>query len=317
MVAVHLEKIMGTDRRYGVIPGMAIKVPCAACSTAPITLSGLQTVDAVALVAGDRCLVAGQTDQTTNGIYVVDTGTWTRDLDFDGQLDVVTGTLIKVNGGASNNGFWYVTTIGSVVIGTSNITFGRASTVLAVVSAFMQTVLPAVSAAAARALLGIDTVDTQIHAATTKATPVDADEFGFWDSVSAALRKLTWANLKTALLSTAMTWLKPQTAQALALTSSTTWDGSTYQSLTVDVNGSSFTVAAANAVPADKTYVGMFIKYTTTHAIAFTTGSAKSFSGVTSFVGTGTAGKYDHLVFRYDSGTDRFMLVGYTKDCAA
>ena len=124
-------------------------------------------------------------------------------------------------------------------------------------------------------------------------------------------------DLETAKTDVAQTFTKPQTAAALALTSSTTWDGETYQSLTVDVNGSSFTVAAADHVPADKTYVGMFIKYTTTHSIAFTTGSAKSFSGVTSFVGTATAGKYDHLVFRYDLASDRFMLVGYTKDCAA
>lgn len=38
-----------------------------------------------------------------------------------------------------------------------------------------------------------------IHAATDKATPVDADELGIWDSVSAALRKLTWANVKATL----------------------------------------------------------------------------------------------------------------------
>ena len=36
----------------------------------------------------------------------------------------------------------------------------------------------------------------EIRAATQKATPVDADEFGMWDSVSQALRKLTFANLK-------------------------------------------------------------------------------------------------------------------------
>ena len=33
-----------------------------------------------------------------------------------------------------------------------------------------------------------------------KRTPVDADEFGIWDSVSLALRKVTWANIKTLLL---------------------------------------------------------------------------------------------------------------------
>ncbi len=37
-----------------------------------------------------------------------------------------------------------------------------------------------------------------IHAAGTK-TPIDADEFGFWDSVSTLLKKATWGTLKTTL----------------------------------------------------------------------------------------------------------------------
>lgn len=40
-----------------------------------------------------------------------------------------------------------------------------------------------------------------IHAATSKPTPVDADELALWDSAVSALKKLTWANLKTALAS--------------------------------------------------------------------------------------------------------------------
>ncbi len=38
-----------------------------------------------------------------------------------------------------------------------------------------------------------------IHAATSKATPVDADELPLWDSVASALKKLTWSNLKATL----------------------------------------------------------------------------------------------------------------------
>jgi len=38
-----------------------------------------------------------------------------------------------------------------------------------------------------------------IHAATNKATPVDADEAGIWDSVSGLLNKVTWANIKATL----------------------------------------------------------------------------------------------------------------------
>jgi hypothetical protein len=38
-----------------------------------------------------------------------------------------------------------------------------------------------------------------IHAATAKTAFVDADEIGFWDSVSSGLRKITWANTKATL----------------------------------------------------------------------------------------------------------------------
>lgn len=38
---------------------------------------------------------------------------------------------------------------------------------------------------------------TLTHGLTTKASPADADEIGFWDSVASALKKLTFANLWT------------------------------------------------------------------------------------------------------------------------
>lgn len=39
----------------------------------------------------------------------------------------------------------------------------------------------------------------QIHNSPSKATPIDADEFGFWDSASGLLRKVSFANLKLSL----------------------------------------------------------------------------------------------------------------------
>lgn len=142
-----------TDRRYGLIGNTAIKVPCRACSTANITLSGEQTIDGVAVVTDDRVLVTAQTSSVNNGIYVADTGAWVRATDMDGTYDIVTGTLIKVNSGTANSGFWYVTTTGTPVIGTDAVDFAMASTVLAIVSAFMQTVLDDTDAAAARVTL--------------------------------------------------------------------------------------------------------------------------------------------------------------------
>lgn len=48
---------------------------------------------------------------------------------------------------------------------------------------------------------GAGDVAALIHAATSKTTPVDADEFGIVDSAASnVLKKLTWANLKATLL---------------------------------------------------------------------------------------------------------------------
>lgn len=62
-----------------------------------------------------------------------------------------------------------------------------------------------------------------IHAATTKATPVDADEFGFLDSAASwVIKKFTWANLKATLLGTVMTWTKAQRGAVTGLTDAAT-----------------------------------------------------------------------------------------------
>lgn len=118
---------VSTDRRQGVNSSAAIKVPCRAATTAAITLSGEQTIDGVACVTGDRVLVKDQTDTTTNAIYNVDTGTWTRALDFNGAYDVKNGTLCYVNtGGAMNGGGWFIVScVDPVIIGTTAITFSR------------------------------------------------------------------------------------------------------------------------------------------------------------------------------------------------
>jgi len=86
------------DRFNGVIASLAIKAPCKAVSdTANILLEGEQTVDTIAVLAGDRVLVAAQTDSVENGIYNVRTSAWERAADFDGNRDVAKGTIVNVN----------------------------------------------------------------------------------------------------------------------------------------------------------------------------------------------------------------------------
>lgn len=111
------------DRLANASSSKAIKVPCRAATTANITLSGEQTVDGVALVDGDRCLVKNQTIATSNGIWSVSTGSWTRAVDFDGNNDVVQGTRVYVTGGTAGIGEYIVSSANPILFDTSNITF--------------------------------------------------------------------------------------------------------------------------------------------------------------------------------------------------
>jgi hypothetical protein len=115
---------VSTDRRQSVNAGRALKVPCRAATTANIALSGEQTIDGVACVTGDRVLVKNQTSSVNNGIYVVDTGTWSRAVDFDGTYDAGNGTLVEVNSGTVSARLVYVlTTADPITIGTTSLTF--------------------------------------------------------------------------------------------------------------------------------------------------------------------------------------------------
>ncbi len=114
----------GTSRIENVDPAVAIKAPCRVATTANITLSGTQTIDGVAVVAGDRVLVKDQTTTSENGIYVASATAWARATDFDGARDVVEGTLIKVTDGTTYAGAYFqVTTSNPIVPGTTSIGF--------------------------------------------------------------------------------------------------------------------------------------------------------------------------------------------------
>ena len=117
-----------TDRRQAGA-SLAWKAPVRAASTANLTLSGEQTVDAIALVDGDRVLCKDQSTSANNGIYVVRTGAWERAPDWDGTGDVVTGTLVFVTAGTTNaKRVYYVSTTGTITIGTTSVSFTLGTT---------------------------------------------------------------------------------------------------------------------------------------------------------------------------------------------
>jgi hypothetical protein len=95
-----------------------------AATTANITLSGTQTVDGVALIVGDRCLVKNQSTASANGVYVVASGSWTRATDFDESVEARPMVPIGVSEGTANgNRIFILTTDLPITLGTTSLTF--------------------------------------------------------------------------------------------------------------------------------------------------------------------------------------------------
>ena len=106
--------------------GLDPKESVRAATTGNITLSAAQTIDNVVLVAGDRVLVKDQTDPKENGIYIVQTGAWTRSPDADGDItgEVSGGMFTFVEQGASYAGSgWVVVADGNIDVDTDPINF--------------------------------------------------------------------------------------------------------------------------------------------------------------------------------------------------
>lgn len=99
-----------------------IKEAVRVATTANITLVGTQTIDGVAVVAGDRVLVKNQTLPAQNGIYVAATGAWNRAIDMNIASQIIYGTLVPVLLGTTNTfTFWVCTTIAPITMGSTSI----------------------------------------------------------------------------------------------------------------------------------------------------------------------------------------------------
>jgi phage-related tail fiber protein len=108
--------------------GLDVKDSVRVATTANITLSGTQTIDTIAVIAGDRVLVKDQTTQTANGIYVVAAGGWTRSTDADTGAKLTGGSFVFVEQGNANaDSGWVMTADGTITIGTTNITWAQFS----------------------------------------------------------------------------------------------------------------------------------------------------------------------------------------------
>lgn len=102
-------------------------------TAANITLSGLQTIDGIALAIGDRVLVKNQSNAIQNGLYVAASGTWSRATDADASLEVTSELIVAVEEGTVNkDSIWHLVTNGPIILGTTPLAFEQIYTAVQV-----------------------------------------------------------------------------------------------------------------------------------------------------------------------------------------
>lgn len=121
-------------------------LPVRVTTTANITLSGTQTIDGIAVVAGARVLVKNQSTASQNGIYIVATGAWSRSTDMPiGNMPL--GVQVAISSGTIYGGSTFqligTNASGTAVIGTDSLVFGPVNGIL--VNGFAGATMPVAS----------------------------------------------------------------------------------------------------------------------------------------------------------------------------
>lgn len=160
--------------------GLDAKASCRAATTANITLSGTQTIDGIALIAGDRVLVKDQSTTSQNGIYVVAAGSWSRAADADSWAELVKAfTFVEEGTNGANNGFVCTVAAGGT-LGSTAVTFVQFSGAGQITAGAGMTktgnTLNVNTASASRIVVGADEIDlatSGVTAGTYKSVTVD------------------------------------------------------------------------------------------------------------------------------------------------
>jgi hypothetical protein len=110
-----------------VAQGLDTKQSVVAATTANITLSGTQTIDGIAVIAGDRVLVKNQSTASQNGIYVVNASSWTRSDDMSTWAEVPSAFTFVETGTTLGDTGWVATADAGGTLGTTAIAWAQFS----------------------------------------------------------------------------------------------------------------------------------------------------------------------------------------------
>lgn len=284
---------------------------------ANITLSGTQTVDGVALIAGDRFLAKDQTTTGANGIYVVAAGAWTRatDMDTAGEVD---GTFVIVEDGTVQSGTIWLTVSEVTNLGTDAITFtqvNKATDLIAGNGLLASGLTWNVVGTAGNIVANADSIDLATTAATpgsygsaTQVATYTVDAYGRLTASGQTTIALTNANISNFNEAA-------QDAVAGILTNTTTIDF-TYDdianTIVADVNSGSITFSKIQSINSDRLIgrdaagLGVTTEIAVTNGLEFTGSNSighSSQSGIGTFAFTGakvlssiTVDAYGHFV---------------------
>ena len=191
--------------------GISWKNPVTAATTANITLSGTQTVDTVALVAGNTVLVKNQTDNTKNGIYQVNAGAWTYATGSTTWSQYVSA-VVFIEYGTQGGTAWYCTAVPGGTLGTTAMTWsnftvsssysaGTGLTLAAGVFSITNTGVAASTygSATASPVFAVNAQGQITSVTNTTITPALGSITGFGTGVATFLATPTSANLAAAV----------------------------------------------------------------------------------------------------------------------
>jgi hypothetical protein len=103
------------------IPSSQRKAPVRVATTSNDNLTGTKTIDGVGVVVGDRVLVRAQNTKANNGIYVVQSGSWTRSGDADTMVELCGAEVTVLQGSTLSGRTFVCPSKGTDSLGSSDI----------------------------------------------------------------------------------------------------------------------------------------------------------------------------------------------------
>lgn len=239
--------------------GIDAKASCLAATTANITLSGTQTIDGVAVTAGQRVLVKDQSTQSQNGIYVCAAGSWSRSTDANTWDELVSAYTFIEQGTANGNNGYTCTIAAGGTLGTTAVTWVQFSGAGQINAGAGLTktgnTLAVGTASSSRIVVNADDIDlatTGITAGTYKSITIDAygRATGGTNPTTLAGYGITDAYTTTYIDTLFGTTASAATSAAAAASSATAAAGSASSASTSATNASTSATAAATSATA-------------------------------------------------------------------